>query len=57
MPLAAPLRVVWEEVAIEEGVPISDTKDGDDMAPNSPRFVCEGWVASVDRLERRLRSW
>jgi hypothetical protein len=57
MPLAAPLRVVWEEVAIEEGVPISDTKDGDDMAPSSPRLVCEGWVASVDRLERRLRSW
>jgi hypothetical protein len=55
-PLAAPLRVAGEEKAIGEGAPTSDTKDGDDMAPNSAKLVREGWDASVDRVECRLRS-
>jgi hypothetical protein len=56
MTLVASSPVVWEEVAIEEAAPTSDTKDGNDLAPNSPRLICKSWEASVERLERRLRS-
>jgi hypothetical protein len=56
IPLAAPVWLLWEEAVTEERVRMSDSKDSDDMAPNLPRLVCEGREASVERLERGLRS-